>query len=112
MSYRQHLAYIAALNDQFRYYKTVESLFELDQWSALPPEGGAYRQQVAAHIAQQKAALFAAEDARKAAEYFAGVEQSGIEDEDIVMVRNYKFSNIVAVGQTPEIEEMWANIAE
>ena len=37
---------------------------------------------------------------------------SGIEDEDIVMVRNYKFSNIVAVGQTPEIEEMWANIAE
>ena len=38
--------------------------------------------------------------------------ESGIEDEDIVMVRNYKFSNIVAVGQTPEIEEMWANIAE
>lgn len=38
--------------------------------------------------------------------------ESGIADEDIVMVRNYKFSNIVAVGQTPEIEEMWANIAE
>ena len=37
---------------------------------------------------------------------------SGIADEDIVMVRNYKFSNIVAVGQTPQIEEMWVNITE
>jgi hypothetical protein len=27
-----------------------------------------------------------------------------------VMVRNYKFSNIIAVGQTPEVEEIWANI--
>lgn len=41
------------------------------------------------------------------------VKQStmGIADEDIVMVRNYKFSNIIAVGQTPEVEEIWANIA-
>lgn len=35
---------------------------------------------------------------------------SGIADEDIVMVRNYKFSNIIAVGMTPEIEEIWASI--
>ena len=35
---------------------------------------------------------------------------SGIADEDIVMVRNYKFSNIIAVGMTPQIEEIWANI--
>ena len=35
---------------------------------------------------------------------------SGIADEDIVMVRNYKFSNIIAVGTTPEIEEVWTNI--
>ena len=92
MSYRQHLEHISALNDQFRYYKTVESLFELDQWSALPSEGGAYRQQVAAHIAQQKAALFAGEDARRAAEFFAGADLSGIEDEvERGLVRTFLF---------------------
>ena len=32
------------------------------------------------------------------------VKQSGIADEDIVMVRNYKFSNIVAADR-PQIEE-------
>lgn len=36
--------------------------------------------------------------------------ESGIADEDILMVRNYKFSNIIAVGQTPQIEEIWSNI--
>ena len=35
---------------------------------------------------------------------------SGIADEDIVMVRNYKFSNVIAVGTTPEIEEIWEGI--
>jgi len=35
---------------------------------------------------------------------------SGISDDDILMVRNYKFSNIVAVGQTPEIEKIWSAI--
>jgi hypothetical protein len=35
---------------------------------------------------------------------------SGIADEDIVMVRNYKFSNVIAVGTTPEIEKAWENI--
>lgn len=35
---------------------------------------------------------------------------SGIADEDIVMVRNFKFSNIIAVGTTPKIEEIWASI--
>ena len=66
MSYQKHLENIKSINDQFRYYKTVESLFELDQWSALPLEGGAYRQQVAAHIASQKAGLFDSEEAKHA----------------------------------------------
>jgi hypothetical protein len=34
----------------------------------------------------------------------------GIADADILMVRNYKFSNVIAVGKTPQIEEIWANI--
>ena len=36
--------------------------------------------------------------------------ESGIADEDIVMVRNYKFSNIIEVGTTPQIEEIWNEI--
>ena len=41
MSYRQSMDVISKLNDQFRYYKSVESLFELDQWSGLPELGSA-----------------------------------------------------------------------
>lgn len=80
MNYQNHLNYIRSLNDQFRYYKTIESLFELDQWSALPLEGGAYRQQVAAHVAAQKAGLFDDEQAKKAADYFNNVNLNEIED--------------------------------
>ena len=92
MSYQQYLSCISALNDQFRYYKTVESLFEQDQWAALPQEGGAYRQQVAAHIAQQKAGLFFGEDARAAAEYFAGADLGSMEDEvERGLIRTFLF---------------------
>ncbi len=80
MNYQKKLECIKSLNDQFRYYKTVESMFELDQWSALPVEGGAYRQQVAAHIAAQKAGLFDSSEAKLAAEYFSGVNLNDIED--------------------------------
>ena len=80
MKYQTHMQAVRNINDQFRYYKTVESLFELDQWSALPVEGAAYRQQVAAHIAAQKAGLFDGEDAKKAADYFKNVNLNEIED--------------------------------
>lgn len=37
MRYQDCLHSIRQLNEQFRYYKSIESLFELDQWSMLPP---------------------------------------------------------------------------
>ncbi len=80
MSYQEHLNVIRTINDNFRYYKTIESLFELDQWSALPLEGGAYRQQVASHVAMQKAGLFDSEEAAKAAAYFEKVALNEVED--------------------------------
>jgi hypothetical protein len=42
----------------------------------------------------------------------ASVKQlaSGISEDDILMVRNYKFSNMLAVGKTPEIETIWENL--
>lgn len=80
MSYQTHLEYIRSINDQFRYYKTIESLFELDQWSALPLEGGAYRQEVAAHVAELKAGLFDSDEAKSAANYFRNANLEDIDD--------------------------------
>ena len=80
MRYQNHLQDIKLINDQFRYYKTVESMFELDQWSALPVEGGAYRQQVAAHIAAQKAGLFDSPEAKLAYDYFKKVDLNVMDD--------------------------------
>lgn len=80
MKYQKHLEHIRSINDQFRYYKTIESLFELDQWSSLPLEGGAYRQQVAAYIAAKKTSLFDSDDAKYAANFFEDVELDEIED--------------------------------
>lgn len=92
MTYQRHLEHISGINDQFRYYKSVESLFEQDQWSALPLEGGAYRQQAAAHIARQKAALFEGEASRAAAKYFAAADLSGVEDEvERGLIRTFLF---------------------
>ena len=67
---------------------------------------------VADHFATEDELTFIKEHLYVAPNKSVKQTTSGIADEDIVMVRNYKFSNIVAVGQTPEIEEMWANIAE
>ena len=80
MSYQKQLEIVKKINDQFRYYKTIETMVELDQWSALPAEGGTYRQQVAAHIAMQKAQLFDWADAQMAADYFKDVNLNEIED--------------------------------
>lgn len=80
MNYQNNLEIVKKVNDQFRYYKTIETMFELDQWSALPVEGGAYRQRVAVHIAMQKASLFDWADVQAAAEYFKNVNLNEIED--------------------------------
>lgn len=80
MSYQRNLEIIKNINNQFRYYKSIESMFELDQWSSLPPEGGMYRQQVASHIAMQKAGLFDGADAKKVADYFKSVSLDDIDD--------------------------------
>ena len=39
MRYQEYMDIIRTVNDRFRYYKSIESLFELDQWSGLPELG-------------------------------------------------------------------------
>jgi len=65
---------------------------------------------VANHFATADELNFITEHLYKAPNKSVKQTESGIADEDIVMVRNYKFSNIIAVGQTPQIEEIWGNI--
>ena len=65
---------------------------------------------VADHFATADELEFITEHLYKAPNKSVKQTENGIADEDIVMVRNYKFSNIVEVGQTPQIEEIWANI--
>ena len=62
------------------------------------------------HFATTDELEFITEHLYKAPNKSVKQTESGIADEDVVMVRNYKFSNIIAVGQTPQIEEIWSNI--
>ena len=70
MSYQQHLESITQIGREYRYYKSVESLFELDQWSSLPPQGRAYRQKMAAYIGREKNRLYCTDQAAREEEYF------------------------------------------
>lgn len=102
--HRRHLDSIRAINSSFRSFRSVESLFELDMWSALPPEGGAYRQRTAAFIAQRKAELFFTDDARSAAEYFDGADVEGIDDYiERGLVRTFLARYRSAVRTPPEL---------
>ena len=77
----------------------METMFELDQWSALPAEGGAYRQQVASYVAMNKAQLFESMEAKDAALYFGNVKLSEIEDYiERGLIRSFLFRIMVKNG--------------
>ena len=80
MTYQEHLESITRIGREYRYCKSIESLFELDQWTMLPPLGGDYRQQTAAWVAQQKNHLYLTEEAAREEAYFDGVSLAEIED--------------------------------
>lgn len=81
MRYQDCLHSIRQLNEQFRHYKSIESLFELDQWSMLPAEGAAYRQQTAAFIGEQKNALYCGDEARRVADFLSGVKLEELDND-------------------------------
>ena len=80
MNTKNHLETVQRINEAFRYYKSVESLFELDQWSGLPVRGAAYRQKTAAFIGEKKAELFFTDEAKAAYKYYVGVPASELGD--------------------------------
>lgn len=106
MGYQEQLAVVKELNHGFRCYKSIESLFELDQWSALPPEGAAYRQQVGSFVADQKNALFASPGAAEAFAYFSGGDWQDIDsDLERGLVRLFLFRYRNAVRMPRKILE-------
>jgi carboxypeptidase Taq len=102
MSYDEQLSKIKFINQEFRHYKTIESIFELDQWSALPAKGGFYRQQVATFITTQKTQLFKTPEATALAAYF---EQAGPDaGRDYIergLIRSFLF-RYRSIGRAPE----------
>lgn len=102
MNYQQHLETITQIGREFRYCKSVESLFELDQWSALPPQGGTYRQEMAAYVAREKTRLYCTDQAAREEEYFARVPLDELEDEvERGVIRTFLQRRRVA-ARTPE----------
>lgn len=102
MNYPQHLETITQIGREYRYCKSVESLFELDQWSALPAQGGAYRQEMAAFVAQEKNRLYCTDQAAQEAAYFAQVPLDEVEDDlERGLIRTFLQRQRVA-AHTPE----------
>lgn len=102
MKYQQHLETITQIGREFRYCKSVESLFELDQWSALPRKGVDYRQEMAAYVAREKTRLYCTDQAAQEEEYFAQVPLSEIGDEvERGVIRTFLQRRRVA-ARTPE----------
>jgi len=102
MNYQQHLEIIAQLSREYRYFKSIESLFELDQWTALPPKGVAYRQEMAAFVARGKNRLYCTETAEREEKYFSQVPLDEIDDEvERGLIRTFLSRRRVA-ARTPE----------
>lgn len=106
MGYLEELAVVKQLNHAYRCYKSITSLFELDQWSALPPEGATYRQQVSAFVEAQKNALFGTPEAQEAFTYFSGSDLQAMDSDlerGLVRLFLFRYRNAVRMpGRTLE----------
>ena len=102
MTYQQHLETITRIGREYRYCKSIESLFELDQWTLLPARGVDYRQETAAFVARRKDELYLTGEAAAEEAYFEKVSLDKIEDPvERGVVRTFLQRRRVA-ARTPE----------
>ena len=102
MTYQQHLETITRIGREYRYCKSIESLFELDQWTLLPARGVDYRQETAAFVARRKDELYLTDEAAAEEAYFEKVPLDEIEDPvERGVVRTFLQRRRVA-ARTPE----------
>jgi carboxypeptidase Taq len=92
MNYYDNLEKLRNINDQLKYYKTLEALMDLDQWSSLPKQGVAYRQKVSSFIAGKKADIMATEEVKNIVDYFSTYGLEKINDYiERGLIRNFLF---------------------
>lgn len=92
MNYYENLEKLKKINAETKYYQTLETLMDLDQWSSLPKQGAEYRQQVAAFMAGQKANLMATEEVKNIVDYFSAYDLEKINDYiEKGLIRNFIF---------------------
>ena len=102
MSEKVYLETVKRILKECRYYQSIESLFEIDLWSFLPPEGGPYRQELSAYVSARKGALLHSPEAVKAARYFqAAGEEAGKDYIEKGLIRNF-LALYSTIGQISE----------
>ena len=102
MTYQQHLETITRIGREYRYCKSIESLFDLDQWTLLPARGVDYRQETAAFVARRKDELYLTGEAAAEEGYIEKVPLGEIEDPvERGVVRTFLQRRRVA-ARTPE----------
>lgn len=79
--FQKNLDVVLEASAQYRYYKSVESMFEIDQWAFLPQNGNEYRQKMIAFIANQKSSIFYKDDVAIAYNYFEKADLNSIDDD-------------------------------
>lgn len=92
MNYHENLEILKKINNQLKYYKTLETLMDLDQWALLPKQGAEYRKQVASFVAGQKAELMQTEEVKNIVKYFSIYDLEKVNDYvEKGLIRNFLF---------------------
>ncbi len=80
MNYNDCFEKLRKINDQLKYFKTIESLMNLDQWSAIPKQGAEYRKKVSEFLTGQQFDLMTSDEAKIIVDYFVSYDLEKIED--------------------------------
>lgn len=80
MNYNDYFEKLRKINDKLKYYKTIEALMNLDQWSSNPKQGAEYRQQVGEFLTGQQFDLMTSTEAKAIVDYFVSYDLEKIED--------------------------------
>ncbi len=109
MTYQEHLQVIAQIGREYRHYKSIESLFELDQWTMLPPQGGTYRQETAALIGEKKNQCYLTQQAAQEEAYFSQVPLDQVEDEvERGLIRTFLSRRRVAARTPADLQRQYS----
>ncbi len=100
MNYEIALESLKKINNEMGYIRALAMFFMWDQYVGLPVEGTAYRVQIQNYISSRSSELINAEETKRLAEYFSGIDLKNIEnviDRAIIRSFLYKYKYTVNV---------------